>query len=108
MGSMTRRLKRNILAKEMAVKAGVVPPVIVYRDPDGNEKKRVFLRQVPMIYYRRVMLRIKSKHRRHMKDAHDFEQKSAALREKRTRKPRNEGSMVRRFFKGLFKGRDRG
>jgi len=105
MGSVTRRLKRNIMTKNMAVKAGIVPPVVVYRDPDGNEAKRVFLRQVPMIYYRRVMLRLKAKHRQLMKDAHNEQQVRASRKEKRTRKIRNEGSMVRRFFHSIFKGR---
>ncbi len=108
MGSVIRRFKRNILAKEMAIKAGIVPPVVVYRDPDGNEARRVFLHQVPMIYYRCVMLRIKAKHKKHTSEVHNIQQKSAAIEEKRTRKVRNEGSMVRRFMRGLFgKGKAR-
>jgi hypothetical protein len=89
----------------MAIKAGVVPPVVVYRDPDGNEAKRVFLRQVPMIFYRKTMLRIRARHKQHSKSARHVEQVVDARKEKRTRKVRNEGSMVRRFFHRLFKGR---
>ena len=103
MGSVSRKFRRNILAREMATKAGIVPPVVVYRDPDGNEAKRVFLRRVPLVFYRSVMLKIKAKNKKARKFIHHDQQSKAALKEKRIQKPQNEGSMVRRFFRGLFR-----
>jgi len=83
MGSVTRRFKRNILAHKMATRAGLA-------------------RYVPMIVYRAVMLRIKARHKKHSKDVHHEQQVVDSRKEKRTRKVRNEGSMVRRFFRGLL------
>lgn len=103
MGSVTRRIRRNIIAKGMAVNAGIVPPVVVYRDPDGNEAKRVFLRSVPIIVYRSIMLRVKAMHTKSRKHRHHAEQVKSALKKKRVEKVRNEGSMLKRAFNRIFR-----
>ena len=102
MATVSRRIKRNMIAKRMAINAGVVPPPIEYRDGDGNVTHTHIPRTIPMILYRAIMLRIKAQHRDMRKVTHHQQQYIEARKEKRTRKPRNEGSMVRRFFRSLL------
>ena len=55
MGSVTKRFKRNIRAKNLATKSGIVPPPVRLKRPDGTVKV-LFLRQMALIYYRTTML----------------------------------------------------
>jgi hypothetical protein len=104
MGSMTRRLRRNITAANMAANSQIRMPPIRAQRPDGT----TFLlhsKFVPMCFYRAPMLRLLNFTRRVSNARHDQQQRQQALREKRVRKIEKEGNMIRRFFKRLGRGR---
>ena len=102
MGSVSRRIRRNIMAANLAHRIGVKPPPALARHPDGSVSL-LFSRYVPLIYYRGTMLRLVRRMRLQLRENREAFQGIEALKEKRTRKVRNEGSMVRRAFTKLFR-----
>ena len=101
MGSLSRRIRRNIMAANLAHRVGVKPPPALARRPDGSVTL-LFSKYVSPTHYRTSMLRLARGMRKKLKDHNALVQANAALKEKRTRKVRNEGSMVRRAFAKVF------
>ena len=104
MGSVTRRFRRNIYARNMADKAGITMRPRRYLDSEGNLVRTFFLYVAP-IHYRGTMLRVLRSRRQRDRKLHDHRQKTEAIQEKRTRKVRSEGSMLKRAFNKIFRPR---